>query len=140
MNFHGPFRMLRRRCCAVYNNLPRKFRASNYKSMHEKLLSSSLYPFRTISCPSMRFTHIRCDPPLFALRRRPFSTGIKRILKRDRSKWTLDDILAMGSWFFVGNTVFVLLATTSSVSLLLFIVNSLQFQGILFGIRLLLTL
>lgn len=54
---------------------------------------------------------------------------IKLVLMRQIRPWTLNDITAMFSWVFVGHTVWLLVGTTSCVSLLLFTANTLQFQG-----------
>jgi len=43
--------------------------------------------------------------------------------------WKIDDFLALFSWLFVGNTVFILAGTTTFTSLILALANSLQFQG-----------
>jgi distribution and morphology protein 31 len=43
--------------------------------------------------------------------------------------WTLNDIGAVFSWVFLGQTVWLLVGTTSFVSLILWTANSLQFQG-----------
>ncbi|KAI9199384.1 mitochondrial distribution and morphology proteins-domain-containing protein [Polychytrium aggregatum] len=59
--------------------------------------------------------------PRFRLRLRLFLMGRIR-------PWKMDDILAMFSWIFVGNTVFILAGTTTFVSLFVFAINSLQFQ------------
>jgi distribution and morphology protein 31 len=45
--------------------------------------------------------------------------------------WKADDFLALFSWIFFGNTVFVLLSTTTFFSVLLFLSNSLQFQELI---------
>lgn len=42
--------------------------------------------------------------------------------------WRLDDVLAMFSWIFVGHTVLLLAGTTTFISLLVWVLNSLQFQ------------
>jgi hypothetical protein len=49
---------------------------------------------------------------------------------------TFDDIVAMFSWLFVGHLLLIVLATTGSAIVFLFLVNSLQFQGnFFFAIR-----
>ncbi|KAG9296001.1 hypothetical protein G9A89_011853 [Geosiphon pyriformis] len=53
---------------------------------------------------------------------------IKFSLMRQVRPFTMDDILAMFSWVFVGNTLFILIGTTSFFSILLATANSLQFQ------------
>ena len=40
-----------------------------------------------------------------------------------------DDFLAFGSWLFMGHSLFVFLATTTFVSLIVWLVNTLEFQG-----------
>ncbi|KAI7904563.1 mitochondrial distribution and morphology protein family 31/32 [Cokeromyces recurvatus] len=42
--------------------------------------------------------------------------------------WTLNDATAMFSWLFLGHTVWLMVGTTSFVSLILWLANSLQFQ------------
>ncbi|KAI8047968.1 mitochondrial distribution and morphology protein family 31/32 [Gilbertella persicaria] len=42
--------------------------------------------------------------------------------------WTLNDATALFSWLFLGHTVWLLVGTTSFVSLILWLANSLQFQ------------
>ncbi|KAJ3025923.1 Mitochondrial distribution and morphology protein 31, mitochondrial precursor, partial [Rhizophlyctis rosea] len=42
--------------------------------------------------------------------------------------WKMDDVLALFSWIFVGHTVFLLAGTTTFLSLIVVVVNSLQFQ------------
>ncbi|KAJ3283391.1 Mitochondrial distribution and morphology protein 31, mitochondrial precursor [Borealophlyctis nickersoniae] len=59
--------------------------------------------------------------PRLRLRVRLFLTGQVR-------PWKMDDILALGSWIFVGHTVFILAGTTTFVSLVIAVINSLQFQ------------
>ncbi|KAI9142918.1 mitochondrial distribution and morphology protein family 31/32 [Paraphysoderma sedebokerense] len=53
---------------------------------------------------------------------------IRFALTRGIRPWTIDDFLAMFSWVFVGNSLFILAGTTTFVSLVLWIANSLQFQ------------
>ncbi|KAI8065264.1 mitochondrial distribution and morphology protein family 31/32 [Gongronella butleri] len=48
---------------------------------------------------------------------------------RQMRPWTLNDITALFSWLFLGHTVWLLVGTTSFVSLILWLANSLQFQG-----------
>eukprot|EP00842_Homolaphlyctis_polyrhiza_P003680 jgi/Hompol1/4312/HPOL_002490-RA len=55
------------------------------------------------------------------LRIRLFLMGQVRPMK-------MDDIIALFSWIFVGNTLFVLARTTAFVSVIVFIINSLNFQ------------
>lgn len=54
---------------------------------------------------------------------------IRFILMRSMRPWTLNDIGAVFSWLFLGQTVWLLVGTTSFVSLILWTANSLQFQG-----------
>ncbi|KAI9300219.1 mitochondrial distribution and morphology protein family 31/32 [Cunninghamella echinulata] len=54
---------------------------------------------------------------------------IKWPLMRQMRPWTLNDITALFSWLFLGHTVWLLVGTTSFVSLILWLANSLQFQG-----------
>lgn len=54
---------------------------------------------------------------------------IKYPLMRQIRPWTLNDVTALFSWLFLGHTVWLLLGTTSFVSLILWLANSLQFQG-----------
>ncbi|CEP19693.1 hypothetical protein [Parasitella parasitica] len=53
---------------------------------------------------------------------------IKYPLMRQIRPWTLNDATALFSWLFLGHTVWLLAGTTSFVSLLLWLANSLQFQ------------
>ncbi|KAI9469039.1 MAG: hypothetical protein EXX96DRAFT_590231 [Benjaminiella poitrasii] len=53
---------------------------------------------------------------------------IKYPLMRQIRPWTLNDVTAMFSWLFLGHTVWLMVGTTSFVSLLLWLANSLQFQ------------
>jgi hypothetical protein len=55
---------------------------------------------------------------------------IKYPLMRQIRPWTLNDATALFSWLFLGHTVWLLVGTTSFVSLILWLANSLQFQGI----------
>ena len=63
--------------------------------------------------------------PRMKLRARLFLTGhpSKRPLK-------MDHLLAFFSWVFVGHSIFILVATTTFVSLFVVVINSLQFQGL----------
>ena len=54
---------------------------------------------------------------------------IKYPLMRQIRPWTLNDATALFSWLFLGHTVWLLAGTTSFVSIVLWISNSLQFQG-----------
>jgi len=54
---------------------------------------------------------------------------IKYPLMRQIRPWTLNDATALFSWLFLGHTVWLLAGTTSFVSLILWLANSLQFQG-----------
>lgn len=60
--------------------------------------------------------------PRLRLRIRLFLMGSNR-------PWRADDIFALFSWIFMGHTVFLLVGTTTFLSLLLGVANSLQFQG-----------
>ncbi|KAF7730813.1 Mitochondrial distribution and morphology protein 31, mitochondrial precursor [Apophysomyces ossiformis] len=53
---------------------------------------------------------------------------IKYPLMRQMRPWTLNDLTALFSWLFLGHTVWLLVGTTSFVSLILWTANSLQFQ------------
>ncbi|RUS35025.1 mitochondrial distribution and morphology protein-domain-containing protein [Jimgerdemannia flammicorona] len=53
---------------------------------------------------------------------------VKLALMRQIRPWTLNDVTAMFSWIFVGQTVWLLASTTSFVSLVLVAANTLQFQ------------
>jgi hypothetical protein len=55
---------------------------------------------------------------------------VRNVLMRQRRRWTLDDVFAMLSWLFVSQTLFIVLGTTTFCSLILFVINSLRFQGI----------
>lgn len=61
---------------------------------------------------------------------------VQTFLKGNNSnrKWKFDDLLALFSWIFVGNAFLILAGTTTFVSVVLWLANSLQFQG-LYGIR-----
>lgn len=54
---------------------------------------------------------------------------IKYPLMRQIRPWTLNDATALFSWLFLGHTVWLLAGTTSFVSIILWLANSLQFQG-----------
>jgi hypothetical protein len=54
---------------------------------------------------------------------------IKYPLMRQIRPWTLNDATALFSWLFLGHTVWLLVGTTSFVSLILWFANSLQTQG-----------
>ncbi|KAI8867706.1 mitochondrial distribution and morphology protein family 31/32, partial [Ramicandelaber brevisporus] len=56
------------------------------------------------------------------------SVNLRFALTRTKRPWTTDDILAMISWILMSNVAFFLLASTTFVSLVLFVINSLQFQ------------
>eukprot|EP00834_Sanchytrium_tribonematis_P005368 NODE_321_length_9805_cov_0.700185.p2 type:complete len:557 gc:universal NODE_321_length_9805_cov_0.700185:5396-3726(-) len=51
-------------------------------------------------------------------------------LKKKR-RWSTDDFLAMFSWLFLSHSFFLLVGTTSFISLLLIVLNSLQFQELI---------
>lgn len=53
---------------------------------------------------------------------------IKYPLMRQMRPWTLNDVTALFSWLFLGQTLWLLVGTTSFVSLILWTANSLQFQ------------
>lgn len=59
---------------------------------------------------------------------------IKYPLMRQMRPWTLNDITALFSWLFLGQSIWLLVGTTSFVSLILWTANSLQFQGRPFAI------
>lgn len=54
-------------------------------------------------------------------------------LVKKKRPWTADDIFAMGTWLFVGNGLFLLIGTTSFVSVALVFAKSLQIQESLFS-------
>lgn len=58
-----------------------------------------------------------------------FRVRVRFILMRSMRPWTLNDIGAVFSWLFLGQTLWLLVGTTSFVSLILWTANSLQFQG-----------
>ncbi|PVV03477.1 hypothetical protein BB560_002036 [Smittium megazygosporum] len=43
--------------------------------------------------------------------------------------WTLDDVFALGSWLIMSNALWILVGTTTFVSVVLFILNNLNFQN-----------
>ncbi|KAG5459963.1 MAG: hypothetical protein BJ554DRAFT_8055, partial [Olpidium bornovanus] len=53
---------------------------------------------------------------------------LKIMLMKQIRPWTVDDFMAMFSWVFVANGLYIVLGTTSFVSIVLWVVNSLQFQ------------
>ncbi|CAG8653528.1 6117_t:CDS:2, partial [Ambispora leptoticha] len=53
---------------------------------------------------------------------------IKLLLMRQVRPFTMEDIMALFSWVFVGNTLFIVIGTTTFVSLILATANTLQFQ------------
>jgi hypothetical protein len=55
----------------------------------------------------------------------------KVLFMRRSRPWTVDEFLALGSWLFLGNSMFLLFGTTSFVSLILWAANGLQFQGMI---------
>lgn len=57
---------------------------------------------------------------------------IKYPLMKQMRPFTLNDITALFSWVFLGHTVWLLVGTTSFISLGLWAANSLQFEGKLF--------
>ncbi|KAI8922532.1 mitochondrial distribution and morphology protein family 31/32 [Powellomyces hirtus] len=62
--------------------------------------------------------------PRLRLRIRLFLMGSQR-------PWRADDVFALFSWIFMGHTLFLLVGTTTFLSLLLGVANSLQFQAYL---------
>eukprot|EP00835_Amoeboradix_gromovi_P003530 NODE_237_length_13348_cov_0.297381.p2 type:complete len:550 gc:universal NODE_237_length_13348_cov_0.297381:2901-1252(-) len=60
-----------------------------------------------------------------------FKSRIIYSLKRNRKRWTSDDLFALLSWLFLSHTFFLLVGTTTFISLLLIILNSLQFQELI---------
>jgi hypothetical protein len=54
---------------------------------------------------------------------------IKYPLMKQMRPFTLNDITALFSWIFLGHTAWLLLGTTSFISLALWAANSLQFEG-----------
>lgn len=48
------------------------------------------------------------------------------MFKKTPGPWSVDDVLALSSWLFVGNSLFVLAGTTTAVSLGLFVANTLN--------------
>ena len=67
--------------------------------------------------------------PETRLRNRMFER-LSFFLKRFRP-WRADDFVALFSWIFLGHTLFFILGTTAFVSSLLFLADSLQFQGVI---------
>src|SRR5262249_19254256 len=57
-----------------------------------------------------------------------FMVRIKYILMRQHRPWTSDDVLALLSWIFMSNAAFFFIGTTTFVSIILALANSLQFQ------------
>lgn len=53
---------------------------------------------------------------------------IRLFLMGGKRPWGADDIFAMFSWIFMGHTVFLFVGTTTFLSILLGVANSLQFQ------------
>ncbi|CAG8467337.1 7814_t:CDS:2 [Ambispora gerdemannii] len=53
---------------------------------------------------------------------------IKLLLMRQVRPFTMEDIMALFSWVFVGNTLFIVIGTTTFVSLILAAANTLRFQ------------
>ncbi|KAJ1958525.1 Mitochondrial distribution and morphology protein 31, mitochondrial precursor [Dispira parvispora] len=53
---------------------------------------------------------------------------IRFLLMRSFRPWTVDDILGIFSWIFLSNTVFILVGTTTFVSIVLAIANGLSFE------------
>ncbi|RKP04347.1 hypothetical protein CXG81DRAFT_655, partial [Caulochytrium protostelioides] len=53
---------------------------------------------------------------------------LKLVLMGRPRPWKVDDVLALFSWIFVGHALFLLIGTTTFVSLVLFVANSLHFQ------------
>jgi hypothetical protein len=62
-----------------------------------------------------------------------FKVLLRKFLKgrNFNRKWKFDDVLALFSWIFVGNAFLILAGTTTFFSVLLWLANSLQFQGVL---------
>ncbi|KAI8816063.1 mitochondrial distribution and morphology protein family 31/32 [Fimicolochytrium jonesii] len=56
---------------------------------------------------------------------------IKLFLMGGQRPWRADDVFALFSWIFMGHTVFLLVGTTTFLSILLGVANSLQFQAYL---------
>jgi hypothetical protein len=54
---------------------------------------------------------------------------LRYALTKSLRPWTLDDVFALSSWLFLSQTVFILVGTTTFVSLFLGAANSLKFQG-----------
>ena len=48
---------------------------------------------------------------------------------KGRRRWSADEFVALFSWIFLSQGVFILVGTTTFASLLLFTANSLRFQG-----------
>ncbi|KAJ1656967.1 Mitochondrial distribution and morphology protein 31, mitochondrial precursor [Dispira simplex] len=53
---------------------------------------------------------------------------VRFVLMRSFRPWTVDDILGIFSWVFLSNTVFILVGTTTFVSIMLAIANGLSFE------------
>ncbi|KAI8799970.1 mitochondrial distribution and morphology proteins-domain-containing protein [Cladochytrium replicatum] len=101
---------------------------SRYRNLYSRVIFS-----RQFHASSVRFSKSRIPTrqelldsvtgfwPRLRLRTKLFLLGQVR-------PWKSDDILAMFSWIFVGQTVFILAGTTTFFSLVLWLANSLQFR------------
>lgn len=89
---------------------------------------------RQLTTFHFRQTHAHSKPPGIPLLITVFFGGLKariqRLFIRKSRPWTIDDILALGSWLFVGNGLFLLIGTTSFASVLLIFTKSLQIQEV----------
>ncbi|KAI9164241.1 Mitochondrial distribution and morphology protein 31, mitochondrial precursor [Blastocladiella emersonii ATCC 22665] len=83
---------------------------------------------RTAAPRRAHSTSIPPDPPSLRSFFRILRWRFKVLFRRTSRPWTADELLAMFSWLFVGNSLFILVGTTSFTSVALWLANSLQFQ------------
>ena len=106
-----------------------------------QLIQSSIMQLHTIKINLTTQSYTLKSTPIKSLiqKRRSFSTlktnkqSTKNLFFGPENsshpyKWKTDDILAVFSWIFVSHSLFLLLGTTTFVSTLLFLSNSLSFQ------------
>lgn len=63
------------------------------------------------------------------LRQRYFLLPRFNYFFKKQQPWTVDDVFAMFSWLVFGNAIFIVIGTTTFGSLVLWVANTLQFQG-----------
>lgn len=90
---------------------------SQYAAAATSYLQSSIPSIPSIPSPITLWERFKLRLRLFLKGRRP-----------DR-RWRFDDILALFSWIAFGNAFLILAGTTTFFSVLLWLANSLQFQG-----------